>query len=231
MSNPEPFSAVTLSEPRVRSARTFDLYAAALGGGDVRVQHADGSSHRLGSTRWLGRARHADLTVLNRLQGPVLDVGCGPGRFVVALTERGVPALGVDIAPAAVRLTQALGAMALHRSVFASLPGEGRWASVLLADGNIGIGGDPVRLLRRSAQLIGPEGEVLVEVHGTGVRTGAVRLEHKGQLGGWFGWASVGADAIGALARAAGLRPKDAWGAHEPGGLRSFVVLTPGNSQ
>ena len=32
----------------------------------------------------------------------------------------------------------------LRRDLFAPLPGEGRWHHVLLADGNIGIGGDPV---------------------------------------------------------------------------------------
>ena len=33
------------------------------------------------------------------------------------------------------------------------MPGEGRWDTVLLADGNIGIGGAPVALLRRTADF------------------------------------------------------------------------------
>ncbi|NOX29149.1 MAG: methyltransferase domain-containing protein, partial [Actinobacteria bacterium] len=31
--------------------------------------------------------------------GPVLDVGCGPGRIAAFLAERGIEASGVDIAP------------------------------------------------------------------------------------------------------------------------------------
>ena len=41
----------------------------------------------------------ADEAVLDRAQAPVLDVGCGPGRHVLALARRGHLALGVDIAP------------------------------------------------------------------------------------------------------------------------------------
>jgi hypothetical protein len=80
----------------------------------------------------------------------------------VALGERGVPALGIDITTYAVWLARSSGALALHRDVFAPVPGAGRWARVLLADGNIGIGGDPVVLLRRAGELLRPGGLALV---------------------------------------------------------------------
>ncbi|MGW2787733.1 class I SAM-dependent methyltransferase [Streptomyces populi] len=105
----------------------------------------------------------ADLEVLLRCVGPVLDVGCGPGRLVSALARRGVPALGVDISPAAVARTRHEGGAALRRSVFDRLPGEGHWSSVLLMDGNIGIGGDPAALLGRLRALPSPGGRLLVE--------------------------------------------------------------------
>ena len=41
------------------------------------------------------------------------------------------------------RSRAARGVNVLERSVFAGVPGQGRWRSVLLLDGNIGIGGDP----------------------------------------------------------------------------------------
>jgi len=42
----------------------------------------------------------------------------------------------------------------VRRSVFDALPAEGRWHTALLADGNVGIGGDPIRLLSRLRGLI-----------------------------------------------------------------------------
>jgi SAM-dependent methyltransferase len=145
------------------------------------------------------------------MAGPVLDVGCGPGRFVVGLAHRGTVALGVDPAPAAVALCRSKGAPVLQKSVFDPLPGQGRWRTVLLADGNIGIGGDPERLLRRCRDLLADDGTVVVEVEppscaSAGWRPYRARLERGPACGPWFNWAVVGADAIAGLARAAGLR-------------------------
>ena len=77
-------------------------------------------------------------------------------------------ALGVDSSPRAVAEARARGAIALCRSVFDPLPGEGRWGSVVLLDGNVGIGGDPVALLARARRLMAPGGVALVEVEPPG---------------------------------------------------------------
>ncbi len=51
-------------------------------------------------------------------------------------------------------LARSCGALALHRDVFATVPGTGDGGrGSLLADGNIGIGGDPDALLSRVAEL------------------------------------------------------------------------------
>ena len=79
---------------------------------------------------------------------------------------------------------------------------------VLLADGNIGIGGDPEALLRRVAELLKPLGQALVEVEppGSPLAREMVRLSHAGRFGAWFPWASIGADQISELSLTAGLR-------------------------
>jgi len=51
----------------------------------------------------------------------------------------GVPALGIDQSATAVDLARRSGAPALRRDVFGPLPGAGRWSTVLLADGNVGM--------------------------------------------------------------------------------------------
>ena len=101
-----------------------------------------------------GADAHFDEAVVGMCDGPTIDLGCGPGRLVAHLIRRGVPALGVDLSPAAIGLARRSGAPALRRDVFGPLPGTGRWHTVLLADGNVGLGGDPWRVLRRAAELL-----------------------------------------------------------------------------
>ena len=100
----------------------------------------------------------------------------------------------------------------MRHSVFDPLPGEGRWATVLLFDGNIGIGGDPTYLLRRAGRLLRPNGVVVVEVDATGgpARSTYARLEQDGEATAWFPWAFVTTDSIDGIAEAAGLWRSDA---------------------
>jgi SAM-dependent methyltransferase len=155
-----------------------ELYEQALAGhARPEIEHADGSMTPLRVDEWL-RARPGDATLVERCSGPTLDVGSGPGRLTVALAERGIPVLGIDVTPYAVHIARAAGALTLLRDVFGRVPGTGRWMTVLLADGNIGIGGDPAALLRRAAELLTPRGQALVEVQppGEGLRSERVRL-------------------------------------------------------
>jgi SAM-dependent methyltransferase len=166
--------------------------------------------------RWLAPADDADLTVIERCTGPVLDIGCGPGRFVRALSERGIAALGLDIADTAVTLTRRLNVPALLRSVFDPAPAEGRWPTALLMDGNIGIGGDVARLLDRISRLLIPGGQLLVETardpHVD--RALRVRFSRDGLAAGpAFGWAEIGIEALTARAGAAGYSVTEVWSA------------------
>jgi SAM-dependent methyltransferase len=190
-----------------------ELYERALAGLTYpQVERADGRARPLQVQRWL-RGAPGDSSLLDRCSGPTLDVGAGPGRLTIALAERGIPALAIDITPYAVRLARSSGALALQRDVFGYLPGTGRWATVLLADDNIGIGGDPAALLRRARTLLGPDGQVLAEVGppGTASWRQPVRLTTPDGPGGWFPWAWIGADHIGQLGSAAGLRATEIW--------------------
>lgn len=200
-----------------------EIYEHALAG-QLRpeVEHEDGSRTPLHADDWL-RIRAGDLSIVDRCRGATLDVGSGPGRLTVALAERGIPALGIDVTPYAVRLAQTAGAPALLRDVFGRVPGAGRWMTVLLADGNVGIGGDPVTLLRRVGQLLTPAGNALVEVQppGAGLRREDVRLRHGDHASPWFPWAYVGMDRIAGLAEGAGLALAETWVAHG----RWFAVL------
>ena len=192
---------------------TIELYGrllehAAGGEHDGRVCSTAGLSAPLPLRRWLAPADAADLLALESAASPVLDVGCGPGRLLQALAAQGRAATGIDISPVAVRLARRRGGQAFCASVFSPLPAAGAWRSVLLLDGNVGIGGDPERLLARVAELLTPGGEAIVEVEppGGGATVLGVRLEGAGAVGPWFDWARVDAEAIGVVARGAGLQ-------------------------
>ena len=152
--------------------------------------------------RWTAAPTREEMTVLDRACGPVIDVGCGPGRHVYELAARGVLALGIDISPDAVAVARRLGAAVLQRSVFDRVPNEGRWRTALLMDGNIGIGGDAVTLLDRLRGLMATHGSVLAEVEAPGLPSGVelMRVERDGDVGPWFPWARVSLDGIDEIA-------------------------------
>lgn len=196
------------------------LYDRALDGERCWIRHDDGEVRLLPAHRWLGR-RDApgrldcdedsdeafDEAVAQMCSGPTIELGCGPGRLVARLVQRGVPALGIDRSMTAVRLACRGGAPALLGDVFDPLPGVGCWQTVLLVDGNVGLGGDPLRIMGRAAELLGRGGRCVAEFDARtiGICARWVRLESAGHVGPWFRWASVGVDSAGALAAQVGL--------------------------
>ncbi|WP_181793936.1 bifunctional 2-polyprenyl-6-hydroxyphenol methylase/3-demethylubiquinol 3-O-methyltransferase UbiG [Streptomyces sp. WELS2] len=228
----------TVPVPPARSASaapgtpwTTDPYARALRTGRGPLYLRRLAPHPLGPAellpldveRWCAAPDAADTGVLRRCTGPVLDVGCGPGRLVAALAARGVPALGVDVSPDAVARTRRHGGTALRRSVFDRLPSEGRWQTVLLMDGNVGIGGEPAVLFARLRDLVRPGGRLLAEAAGNDADERlTVRVEDAhGHHGRPFPWARVGTTALLRTAETTGWVLTGRW----TGNGRPFVEL------
>jgi SAM-dependent methyltransferase len=171
------------------------------------VRSLDGTLVPLPLERWLGEPDAADLAATALAEPPVLDLGCGPGRHLAALRAAGKRSVGLDLSPVAVRMARRRGGAAIHGDVFGSVPGAGRYRTALLLDGNVGIGGAPEVLLRRTRELLAPGGAALVELDPPGhpTLTTRIRLEAHGWVSEWFAWARVGVDGIHELATAAGL--------------------------
>jgi SAM-dependent methyltransferase len=189
-------------DPRTASAR-------------LRIQHPTGRREvaALPVGRWHGPIPAEEIHLLSRVQSPVLDVGCGPGRHVAALLEAGHAVLGIDVSAAAVAAAAKRGAPAVRASVFDDVPASGAWATALLLDGNIGIGGDPTVLLDRVHALLAPGGTVLVELDGPGIQAGRfhAHVEHDGRVGPRFPWARVGPAQIAVLAAGSAFDVIDLW--------------------
>jgi SAM-dependent methyltransferase len=197
------------------------LYDRALGGERCWIRHEDGELRLLPAHKWLGvRCRPDesassgdvfdevfDEAVIQMCTGPTIELGCGPGRLVARLIRRGIPALGIDRSVAAIQLAGRGGAPALLGDVFEPLPGMGLWHTVLLVDGNVGLGGDPRRIVGRAAELLARGGRCVAEfdAEAIGIHARWVRLESGREIGPWFRWASVGVDSAAALAAQVGL--------------------------
>ncbi|GAB0108389.1 class I SAM-dependent methyltransferase [Nocardia sp. JMUB6875] len=140
--------------------------------------------------------------------GPTLDLACGSGRLADRLVRQGVAALSVDLSPMAVAVTRSRGVPTLYRDIFDRLPGTGRWEYAILADGTVGLGGDPVRVLRRARELLAHDGVAIVEFAATGTtsRLRPTRLPCPPGTGAPVPWTRVGIDRAPGLAAAADLR-------------------------
>ena len=179
----------------------------------LRAVDHHGHELPLALERYVGQPSHEEAGVLDRAVSPVLDIGCGPGRHALALAQRGVMAVGLDIAPLAVQLARRRGAVVIQGSIFDQVPGAGSWGSALLLDGNIGIGGQPAELLARVARLLRPDGLILIEVEPRGAPSRALRVSlHTGSAQSQsFPWARLGMDGLAAIAAAAGCTIVEHW--------------------
>ncbi len=176
--------------------------------------HTDaGKVLALDVARWHQAPDDADLSAVRRAIGPVLDVGCGPGRILVALQSLGISAVGLDVSPAAVSLARQGGSSAVQGDVFGPVPGVGTWSTAMLLDGNIGIGGDPVALLERLGELVGARGRVIAEVEHPAAETRGQRARvcRDSEFSDWFEWARVSVVELRTYALAAGWRVADTW--------------------
>ncbi len=184
------------------------VFGHALRGHRTTVVGMESYEQELPVEDWRRRANHSDWRVLDHCRGTTLDVGCGPGRMGAHLVERGHQVLGIDIVREAVGQARERGLAAIRHSVFGAMPGEGQWDTVLLADGNIGIGGDPAALLSRCAQMLEANGRIVCDLSdpGTGISVRDAWLNSQGMQSPVFRWARVGPEAIHGLAVAAGLR-------------------------
>lgn len=198
------------AEPYAEALRQNDAVTLLLRDDD----QGEKSHSTMDVARWNAGADDADLTLLSSVTGPVLDIGCGPGRMVRAALDLGLEVLGVDVSPTAIEIAHEAGLPALQLSVFDGLPSEGEWQTALLVDGNIGIGGDVRAMLDRCRELLSSTGEILVELHPDADRnntyTGQL-VDARGAESGVFPWAEIGLNPMTLLAADMGLSLLQSW--------------------
>lgn len=177
------------------------------------------SDYILPYPRWPSHQR----AVVDRARGRVLDIGCGAGRFCLALQERGHEVVGIDVSPGAVEASRARGVIDARpvalEEVDASL---GTFDAVVMMGNNFGLFGDPDGLrsgLARLASVTAPDARLYAEAvdpyatadphhlryHQANRDAGRlggqlrIRIRYKVWASPWFGLLLVSPDELDAL--------------------------------
>ncbi len=148
--------------------------------------------------------------VLAQLRGPVLDVGCGPGRHLLWLQAHGTEAVGIDISTRTVEVARDRGCTDVRvMSVFDLDFEPGTFGAVIMMSNNMGIGGTEEgtrQMLSDLLDMTAPGGKLLAAVRdplatekpvhlayhqanrGAGRPPGQVRIryEYEGKVEQWF---------------------------------------------
>lgn len=110
---------------------------------------------------WRGVERDA----MEYAQGRVLDVGCGAGRFMLWLRDRGRDVVGMDISPGAIAACRRRGLNEVHPLSIGQVSRRlGLFDTVLLLGGNMALLGSADRAKRnlaRLARVTSPGGRLL----------------------------------------------------------------------
>ncbi len=107
--------------------------------------------------------------------GPLVDLGCGPGRLLVAFAERGFPVLGVDLAPESLRVAQEsaqtkgleVGLVRANLCELDCLP-DGEFDYALLMFGTLGMVSGPanrLKVLQHARRLLKSGGQLALHAH------------------------------------------------------------------
>ncbi|WP_299592077.1 bifunctional 2-polyprenyl-6-hydroxyphenol methylase/3-demethylubiquinol 3-O-methyltransferase UbiG [uncultured Tateyamaria sp.] len=171
-----------------------------------------------------------EIPLLEKVDGPVLDVGCGAGRTLLWLEKRGVSATGVDLSRGAVEVARMRGCQDVRFGdiMDPELPFQGNtFRTAVVFGNNIGIGGTYAgaeTLLRRLAHVVAPGGQLLVTgldiantdqehhlaYHQHNIERGrprgeiAMRFEYRGAVEDWIQWFHPEPDELERMAKATG---------------------------
>jgi SAM-dependent methyltransferase len=112
-----------------------------------------------------GHGSEMDAGALELASGRVLDVGAGAGRHALLLQQRGLEVCALESAPSFCTLMRERGVRSVLEADFTTLR-EGRWDTVLLLHGGIGMAGTLARLpafLAHCRERLADGGQLLLE--------------------------------------------------------------------
>ena len=98
-------------------------------------------------------------------RGRVLDIGCGAGRMMLFLKQKGLDVMGVDVSPLAIEVCKKRGLKNVKVLPITQVNSKlGVFDTILLFGGNFGLLGNPKRarwLLRRFYRMTSDRGRII----------------------------------------------------------------------
>jgi SAM-dependent methyltransferase len=196
------------------------------------IERDDGFIYALRPARYFAPPeawREFERSALDLADGVVLDIGCGAGRFALALQDRGITVTGLDVSAGAVAVAAQRGVRDVVQGTVASLAAGPRYDTFLLMGENIGL----LETAQRAAGFLGelaaiaPPGARIVG-HGVDPHAAAtvdqelaaylrrgrepgqlageltIRVRHRDLATEWFGYLLCSPAELGQLAGPAG---------------------------
>lgn len=169
--------------------------------------------------------------LLQFVKSPILDLGCGGGRFTVPLSRSGYSVVGIDISGGALEICRTmagnerakLAQMSINKLGFS----EGAFSSILAVGFNIGIAGDLEgltalfnylnRLCKKGGYFLLTSFDVTKHKNfkpyrlrniAAGRYVGQIRMRFRigATIGDWFDWLYLASEDLSPLAEATGWR-------------------------
>jgi len=184
--------------------------------------------------------------VLAFAHGRVLDLGCGPGRYLLWLQERGLEVVGIDASPGALQVARERGAREVRLMPIDGIDfAPASFDTALFMGNTLGVGGGIAIVAERLARLhpmIRPGGCLITDVKEPGATERAVhkayhaarrregrypgelriRLEYAGHATPWFDFTLVNAESVSQAAAETGWQMREEFGSPQLG----VVILT-----
>ncbi|UCE26965.1 MAG: methyltransferase domain-containing protein [Candidatus Coatesbacteria bacterium] len=154
------------------------------------------------------RPEPCEAEMLEYVKGRIVDIGCGTGRIMKFLTQKGHDVTGFDIDAEVVVLCKEQGIPNVYEESYDNMEKFGKFDTLLLLNRTIGIGGNlsGVRALLKKCHTCCTDNGILIfdswEVEPEkatgppGVLETKLRYKYDDVYGEWFPWIHISSEAI-----------------------------------
>ncbi len=167
------------------------------------------------------RLEKHEIELLKYAKGKILDVGCGAGRAMRYLLQKGLEVVGFDIDEILIDLCKEQGLQNVYHESYEKMEKFGTFGTIILLNRNLGIAGNLKglkRLLDKCYECCNPGGllifdslEIRLEEpdRTRGYMEKKLRMKYNEIYGKWFPWIHIGGEVMEALIMKSGWKREE----------------------